>query len=68
LGGLRSLAFLSILRDLFRCPICALAIEFSPWHDGFSAACLSSIEAVSIQLPAGTRAETTSLLSLQAER
>jgi hypothetical protein len=63
----RSLAFLSILRDLFRCPICALAIEFSPWHDGFSAACRSSIEAVSIQLPASTRAETTSLLSLQAE-
>ncbi len=36
--------FLSILRDLFRCPICALAIEFSraQW---FSAACRSSIEA-----------------------
>jgi hypothetical protein len=58
---------LSILRDLFRCPICALAIEFSPWHDGFSAACRFSIEAVSVQLPASTRAETTSLLSLQAE-
>jgi hypothetical protein len=40
---------LSILRDLFRCPICALAIEFSPWHDGFSAACRSSIEAFSCQ-------------------
>jgi hypothetical protein len=53
--------------DLFHCPICALAIEFSPWHDGFSAACRSSIEAVSIQLPASTRAETTSLLFLQAE-
>jgi hypothetical protein len=63
----RSLAFLSILRDLFRCPICALAIELSPWHDGFPAACRSSIEAASIQLPAITRAKTTSLLSLQAE-
>jgi hypothetical protein len=58
---------LSIQQDLFRCPTCALAIEFSPWHDGFSAACRSSIEAVSIQLTTSTHAETTSLLSLQAE-
>jgi hypothetical protein len=56
-------AFLSILRDFFRCPICALTIEFSPWHNRFR----SLLEQQSFSCQQSIRADTTSLLSLQAE-